>query len=111
LYIDDICNAFIFAADDIGKIKGAAINIGTGIKTTIRELANHIMHQYGIENAPEFGNMPNRNWDVQDWFSNSHKAEELIHWKYEINLPVGLEKVDLWQKEVNFDTAFWNWNK
>ena len=111
IYVDDVCEAFITTAVDIEKVRGEALNIGTGVKTTIRDLADLIMHQYGIENRPEFGSMPNRNWDVVDWYSNSIKAEELIKWKYEINLADGLEKVASWQKEVNFDTAFWNWNK
>ena len=95
----------------IETIRGEAFNIGTGIKTTIRDLANILMNQFGIAEPPEFGNMPNRNWDVQDWFSNSDKAKEIINWTYKISLADGLEKVALWQKEVNFDTAFWNWNK
>jgi polyisoprenyl-phosphate glycosyltransferase len=111
IYVDDICEAFILAAAGIEKIKGEVFNVGTGVKTTIRELTNLIREQYHIENAPAFGNMPNRNWDVPDWFSNSHKANEIIHWKHKIELPDGLQKVDSWQKEVNFDKAFWNWNK
>ena len=111
IYVDDICDAFIEAAMKIETIRGEAFNIGTGIKTTIRDLANILMNQFGIAEPPEFGNMPNRNWDVQDWFSNSDKAKEIINWTYKISLADGLEKVALWQKEVNFDTAFWNWNK
>ena len=111
IYVDDVCEAFITTATDIEKAKGQAFNIGTGVKTTIRDLANLIMREYGIANPPEFGSMPNRNWDVQDWFSNSDKAAELINWRSGINLTDGLARVATWQKEVNFDNAFWNWNK
>jgi nucleoside-diphosphate-sugar epimerase len=95
----------------VEKVKGEAFNIGTNIKTTIRELTNLIMEQYGIPNPPSFGNMPNRNWDVTDWYSNSSKAKELLGWEAKIKLADGLAGVDSWQKEVKFDTAFWNWNK
>ena len=111
IYVDDVCNAFIIAAVNIEKIRGEALNIGTGVKTTMMDLANLIMLHYGITEPPQFGSMPNRNWDVRDWFSNSHKAEMLINWKCNVNLVDGLAKVASWQKEVNFDTAFWNWNK
>ncbi len=111
IYVDDICEAFILAAAGIDKIKGEAFNIGTGIKTTIRSLANIIRDQYGLAEPPAFGNMPNRNWDVPDWFSDSRKANDIIDWQYKIELSEGLQKVDSWQKEVNFDAAFWNWNK
>lgn len=111
IYIDDVCNSFIEAAAQVNSIKGEAFNIGTGTKTTIRDLSGIIMQQYGIANPPAFGNMPNRNWDVQDWYSNSEKANNILGWKAEITLEDGLKSVDQWQKDVNFDTAFWNWNK
>lgn len=111
IYIDDVCNAFILAATGINNIKGEAFNVGTGTKTTIRTLSHQIQQQYKLPNAPEFGNMPNRNWDVQDWYSNSNKALQSIGWKAEVNLTDGLTAVDEWQKLVNFDNAFWNWNK
>lgn len=111
VYIDDVCDAFILTACNIQSVKGEAFNIGTGVKTTIRQLTNLMMEEYGIEKAPEFGNMPNRNWDVKDWFSNSEKAKQLIGWEYKTELADGMRRVAEWQEEVNFDTAFWNWNK
>jgi len=111
IYIDDVCTAFIAAAASINTIKGEAFNVGTGIKTTIRDLSEVILKQYDIAKPPAFGNMPNRNWDVQDWYSNSGKADRVLGWKSEVLLEDGLKAVDGWQKEVNFDTAFWNWNK
>ncbi len=111
IYVDDVCTAFIAAASCINTIKGEAFNVGTGIKTTIRELSGIILQQYDIAQPPAFGNMPNRNWDVQDWYSNSDKAHKVLDWKAETKLEDGLTSVDRWQKDVNFDTAFWNWNK
>jgi nucleoside-diphosphate-sugar epimerase len=111
IYVSDICHAFILAANKINEIKGEAFNIGIGKKTTIGELADLVKKQYGIEKPAQFNEMPNRNWDVQDWYSNSTKAKQILHWEAGINLNDGLKKVDEWQKEVNFDNAFWNWNK
>jgi hypothetical protein len=48
---------------------------------------------------------------MPDWYSNSEKAKKLLGWEATVKLTDGLRLVDLWQKEVNFDTAFWNWNK
>ena len=107
----DVCTAFIATAIEIEKVKGEAFNIGTGVKTTIRELTDLTMKQFHIPNPPEFGNMPNRNWDMPDWYSNSEKAKRLLGWEYTIPLADGLHSVDLWQQETNFDNAFWNWNK
>ena len=106
-----MCEAFVLTAAEIQKVKGEAFNVGTGVKTTIRDLTNLIMKEYGIANPPEFGSMPNRNWDVTDWYSNSEKAKSLLGWEAKIGLAEGILGVASWQKEVNFDTAFWNWNK
>ncbi len=109
--VADVCDAFIRAAVEVNKVKGEAFNIGTGTKTTIRELTNLIKEQFDIPVYPEFNSMPNRNWDVKDWYSNSEKAKALLGWQATVSLAEGLAKVDSWQKEVKFDTAFWNWNK
>ncbi|MBC7553433.1 MAG: NAD-dependent epimerase/dehydratase family protein [Taibaiella sp.] len=109
--VDDVCDAFIRAAASIDTVKGEVFNIGTGIKTTIKELTHIMKDKFEIPDLPQFNSMPNRNWDVKDWYSNSAKAKELLGWEAKISLPDGLTKVDAWQKEVKFDTAFWNWNK
>jgi polyisoprenyl-phosphate glycosyltransferase len=111
VYVDDVCTAFIAAAASINDIRGEAFNVGTGTKTTIGDLSEIILQKYTIAQPPAFGNMPNRNWDVQDWYSNSDKAKDVLGWSADVQLEDGLDAVDRWQKEVNFDTAFWNWNK
>jgi nucleoside-diphosphate-sugar epimerase len=111
IYVQDVCAAFIAAASSINEIRGEVFNVGTGIKTTIADLTSIIMQKYPITQAPVFGNMPNRNWDVQDWYSNSDKANKILGWTADVKLEDGLQAVVHWQKEINFDTAFWNWNK
>lgn len=111
IYIDDVCAAFILAANNITAIRGEAFNVGTGVKTTIRELSGIIATQFGIGSPATFGNMPNRNWDVVDWYSDSRKANELLGWTPTTELRKGLGMVADWQNEVNFDNAYWNWNK
>lgn len=111
IYITDVVNAFILSANNINNIKGLAINIGTGIKTTIADLAQKVEKIYSIPNKPNFNTMANRNWDTEDWFGNVKLASEKLNWHPEIALEQGLKKIGEWQKEINFDNAFWNYNK
>ncbi|MGZ3864201.1 MAG: NAD-dependent epimerase/dehydratase family protein [Bacteroidia bacterium] len=111
IYVDDICSACVLAATNISGIKGEVFNIGFGIKTTIKELADTVKEQFKIPHTAEFSAMPNRNWDVTDWYSNSEKAKNILNWKAEIKLADGLRLVNEWQKQVDYDNAFWNWNK
>src|ERR1700756_719054 len=46
IHVDDICDAFILAANKINDIKGEAFNIGFGKKTTIGELADLVKNQF-----------------------------------------------------------------
>jgi len=110
IYITDVTAAFIAAAANAGRnIKGQSFNIGTGNKTTIRELAIQTKSICNINEDPLFGNMQNRNWDVPDWYANAEKAAKELNWKYRIELEEGLKKVIAWQHEVGFDNAYWNW--
>lgn len=111
VYVSDVCSAFILAANKINDIKGEAFNIGSGKKTTIGELAEVVKKEFVIPQPAQFSGMPNRNWDVQDWYSNSNKAKNILGWTANIELKDGLKLVSKWQEDLNFDNAFWNWNK
>jgi polyisoprenyl-phosphate glycosyltransferase len=111
VYVTDVCDAFVRAAARIKDIKGEAFNIGVGMKTTIGELAVLVQKEFGIGESPRFNEMPNRNWDVADWYSNSDKAKKILDWEHNVKLADGLKQVSKWQEEVGFDRAFWNWNK
>ena len=52
---------------------GESFNIGTGRKTTIGEVAARSRELFGIASEPSF-TMPERSWDVQDWYANPEKA-------------------------------------
>lgn len=111
IYIKDIINALILSAVKIKNIKGEAINIGSSKKTTIKELSETIRKEFKIPTKPKFNGMKNRNWDVEDWYANIDYARKKLGWKPEINIVEGLNLVNNWQKDVDFDNAYWNWNK
>ena len=112
IYINDVIQAFIKAATHAdGDIKGEALNIGTGKKTSIKELAFAVKELEGISATPQFGNMENRAWDLDDWYANPQKAKDEINFSASTNLLDGLKKVLAWQRAVDYDNAFWNRNK
>ncbi|MFC2111326.1 NAD-dependent epimerase/dehydratase family protein [Bacteroidota bacterium] len=112
IHVKDIVSAFVSVASKIQKKHyGQAFNVGTGIKTTIEELAYIVKDILHLKIDPEFGNMKNRNWDLPDWYSNPERIISEIGWKPEISLKDGIIDSINWQKEVNFDAAIWNWKK
>jgi len=97
IYIDDAVEAFITVATKILDANfGESYNVGTGIKTTIKDLANLTRVQFGIANQPEFSSMPQRNWDHQDWYSDPSRMREHFQWEAKTSLDKGLELSVTW---------------
>lgn len=99
IYVDDACEAFIDAAVNLAPNNyGESFNIGSGVKTTIGDIAALSKKLYEISGEPQF-NYPARKWDVSNWFANPKKAAETLGWKAQINLADGLQKMTNWVKE------------
>lgn len=99
VYIDDALLATLMAANQIRQIQGKSLNIASNRKTTIREIAATIKTLFGIEQDPNWGDMPNRKWDLKDWYGDAQLAKELLGWESEINLGQGLKSTWEWQKD------------
>ena len=100
VYIDDVVNAFVLAANKArNEACGKIFNIGTGEKTTIREVAEIARKQFSILEEAEFG--PNlRDWDLTDWYADSEQARLVLSWESAISLEEGFRKFITW-KESN----------
>jgi len=106
VHVDDACRAFILAAARMNPdLHGETFNIGSGVKTTIGELAELVRSQFDIAEAPAFGSMEGRSWDMPDWYSNPSKAGRMLDWKATIPLADGLHSMSGWIKTMT-DDAF-----
>ncbi len=82
VYIDDAVRAFLCAAVLLRpEHYGESFNVGSGRKTTIRELAQLAKREFGIAAEPEFSSMPARSWDLADWYANPARAAEILGWR------------------------------
>ncbi len=101
VHVDDVCEAFLLAAARMTpEIYGESFNIGTGQRTTIREVAETARRAFGIEAAPQFGAMPARAWDLGDWYSNPTKALEKLGWSAKIGFADGLQATADWFRAI-----------
>ena len=97
VYVDYVCRAFIVAAVQMNpKLYGENFNIGSGIKTTIGELASLVKERYKIEAIPVFGSMEGRKWDMPDWYANPSKAIQVLGWHPNTSLEEGLKQTADW---------------
>lgn len=97
VYVDDVCAAFITAATKMNpQLYGQVFNIGSGQKTTISQLAELTCSIFKISQTPKFGAMQARKWDLQDWYSDSSKADQVLDWRATTPLAEGLKKMSEW---------------
>jgi nucleoside-diphosphate-sugar epimerase/glycosyltransferase involved in cell wall biosynthesis len=97
LYVDDAVRAFLCAAVLLRPDHyGASFNVGSGRKTTIRELAYLAKREFGLEAEPEFSTMAARAWDLKDWYANPARAAAQLGWRAEVLLDEGLGRTARW---------------
>ena len=97
VYVDDACEAFIRAAALMTpEIYGESFNIGTGIRTSMRDLAEVARTEFALSEPAEFGGMPERHWDVSAWYAAPDKAALLLGWRFETPLADGLRRTADW---------------
>jgi polyisoprenyl-phosphate glycosyltransferase len=97
VHVDDVCEAFLMAAARITpEIYGESFNIGTGQRTTIRQVGDIAQQTFGIATPPQFGDMPSRAWDLGDWYANPAKARDMLGWSAKIPFAAGLKQTAEW---------------
>jgi dolichol-phosphate mannosyltransferase len=96
IFTEDVTEAFVDTALNLTPTDyGGSFNIGTGRKTTIREVAETARDLFGIAAEPSF-TMPERQWDVQDWYANIEKARSRLEWEPRTSFREGLKQTMAW---------------
>lgn len=105
IYITDIINALLCTAKHKNKeLYGETFNIGTGKKTTIKQLVYLIKDLLHLKTEPKFGTMTKRKWDTStDWYANTIKSNTLLGWSAKIGLIEGLKKTLLWHNYLHHE--------
>jgi dolichol-phosphate mannosyltransferase len=99
LFVDDCTRAFVRAAVTSCHLHpGRAYNIGTGQKTSMRQIAQQAQTLFGISAEPTFGSMPSRKWDLSNWYGDASRAKQELDWAPRHSLTAGLELTVAWEK-------------
>ena len=96
VYIDDVIDAFLLAADSPHPVERGVFNIGSGVQTTLGDLVAVVRGIFEIDGEPEWGTMQDRSWDTTVWVGDATLAESLLGWKATIPIDEGLRKLAEW---------------
>jgi UDP-glucose 4-epimerase len=87
IHVQDIAKANLVAIES--KINKGFFNIGTGIKTSINELANIMIDNSNCESDIIHG--PQFDGDVENSLADMTLTKKSLKWNHEINLKIGLK--------------------
>jgi len=96
VHVDDVCEAFLLAAAGAGEELGPVYNIGTGTQTTLAEVVKTARRVMGISAEPEWGTMPNREWDTSSWVADNRRATAQLGWRPRYTFADGLSELVRW---------------
>ncbi len=100
VYVDDCCDALLAAARlGAPDVPGAVLNIGSGHQTRLDELVEVARGALGIEASPNWGTMPQREWDTNRWVSDPRTALAVLGWQATTSLADGLLATSRWLQD------------
>lgn len=98
VYVGDVARAvFLGATRDLpapGRVDARAFNVGTGIGTSVVELARLLQEAAGSSVGVEFA--PKRPGEQQESFLDASKAREVLGWQPQVSLTEGLTETFAW---------------
>lgn len=98
VHVDDVCDAYLLAAQTLSVEPGAIFNVGTGVQTTLAEIVAVAKRLLPIKDEPEWGTMPDRSWDTNVWVSNPTRIKADLGWTPGHDLESGLQQMIDWFK-------------
>jgi len=101
VYVGDVAEALWMAATKelppIGLLDARGFNVGTGVGTSVVELAKSLLEAAGTTVPIEFA--PKRPGEAQESFLDVSKAERLLGWRPKVTLHEGLQQSFRWAAE------------
>jgi nucleoside-diphosphate-sugar epimerase len=92
VWVGDVVDACVRAAQDATLPPGTVLNIGTGVQTSTEELVAVAERVTGRLIATVPGAHPGRDWDTADWVADPSAARRLLGWEPTMDLAEGLAR-------------------
>jgi CDP-glucose 4,6-dehydratase len=97
LYVKDVAQGYIAAANAIDTVKGEAFNFGSKHIYSAIDIAKLVMQVYGKEVPIKILDIAKN--EIPEQRLDFSKAKELLHWNAEANLTTAIQETIQWYKE------------
>ena len=96
VYVEDVARANVLAVKS--PVSGEAINIGTGVAPTVKDVVEVIREITGTSLEPEYGPQGDR-FQQQSLWPDVAKAEKMLGFKAQVTLKEGLTRLYHWWRK------------
>lgn len=96
VWVGDVCDAFVRAAEYEPVSEPYVFNIGSGVQTRIDELVDIVRDEFKVDVAAEWGTMEDRGWDTTCWLADPARAAGELGWQSSTSLRDGLSQMGSW---------------
>lgn len=101
IYIDDIVDILILAAETANAHAGQIYNLGSGQKTTLQELADIVLAQTESKSEVSWGAFNQVSYDADVWQADMAKTCTAFSWRPSTSLGEGIAKTKKWLKGLD----------
>jgi UDP-glucose 4-epimerase len=102
-FVDDAVDATLLAAIR-PRAEGEVFNVGTGIETSVNDLADRIGRAVGV--PIDIDHIDRRDIDnIRRRVVNIEKARRMLRWSPQVTLSEGLSRTAAWMREASFDQS------
>ncbi len=103
IHVKDVARACVLALES-NNANFQAMNIGTGHKVSILELARALIDLYGVDVPPHVSNQF-RKGDIRHCYADVSKAKELLGFQAQVSFRSGLAELTDWAKTHNWGSV------
>jgi len=93
MHVSDVIEGYMKIFENRNNVWGHKINLGTGVDTSINDLANHIVDIVG---KGKVIHTKARQGEVRVFIANTEFAKEMVDWKPKVGIREGLERYYQW---------------
>jgi dolichol-phosphate mannosyltransferase len=100
VFVADVVDGFIQAAEQAAAATGRIYNLGSGRQTTLREIVETARRLFAVHEEPVWNTMPRRMWDTEVWVANPARIRAELGWEASTSLEQGLASTAEWLKKA-----------